>query len=237
MKKNAGDNIEVTSSNWTFKDKGVVENFDSHVSKSVPFYDESHELILRIIPHFFDENTTKIVDFGCSTGVLLEKIKDSFQNRKLDLTGLDVSKEMINHAKSTKNKSIKFTTKDLLSHNIDQVDVFISFYTLQFIKPKYRVDYLKKIYDSLAWGGAFFLFEKQRSPDARFQDIITTSYFKYKESQGYTGDHIYSKYMSLEGVLEPFSEHGNIQILNEVGFTDICPIFKYAPFGGMLCIK
>ena len=43
-----------------------------------------------------------------------------------------------------------------------------------------------KIFKSLNWGGAFFLIEKVRGPDARFQDIMTQIYREFKQDQGYT---------------------------------------------------
>ena len=36
----------------------------------------------------------------------------------------------------------------------------ISYYTLQFILHSVRQQLVNRIYDSLAWGGAFFIFRK-----------------------------------------------------------------------------
>jgi len=237
VKNKAGDGIDTATSKWTFDDKKVVQVFDQHVSKSVPFYAEANKQVLSILPFFFTEPITKIVDFGCSTGTLLNTINSTFTDRDLSLYGFDISKQMIEHAQQNDDNSVSFTTDDLLLSEISDVDVYFSMYTLQFIHPKVRLQYLEKIYNSLNWGGGFFIYEKIRAPDARFQDIFTTSYFKYKESQGYDATNIYSKYMSLEGVLEPFSETGNLHLLKEAGFKDITSIFKFAPFQGWLCIK
>ena len=237
MGRKTGDGIETETSKWTFEDETVVKVFDQHVSKSVPFYAEANKQVLSILPFFFTDPITKIVDFGCSTGTLLNTINSNFYKRDLSLNGFDISKKMINHAQKNCNNSILFTTEDLLLSEISDVDVYFSMYTLQFIQPKVRLQYLEKIYNTLNWGGGFFIYEKVRAPDARFQDIFTTSYFKYKENQGYDATNIYSKYMSLEGVLEPFSEAGNLELLNEAGFKDITSIFKFAPFQGWLCIK
>ena len=81
------------------------------------------------------------------------------------------------------------------------------------------------------------MFEKVRAPDARFQDIINTLYLNYKLDQGYTGDNIVSKMMSLKGVLEPFSTQGNIDLLKRAGFLDIVSVQKYLSFEGFLAIK
>ena len=203
--RKTGDNISLKSS-WTFKDKNVAKNFDEHVSKSVPLYDEGHEIIMDMMPNFFNERT-KIIDIGCSTGALMKKIRNNFLDHELDLVGIDISKEMINEAKrNSSDKTIKFNQQDFIKFklNNESVDIFISYYTIQFIRPQIRMNYLRKIFDTLHWGGAFFWFEKTRGSDARFQDILTNAYFKYKERQGYSSENIYEKYMSLRGVLEPF---------------------------------
>ena len=44
MKKNAGDGIAAQNANWTFAGD-VANQFDDHVSKSVPLYAEGHEII------------------------------------------------------------------------------------------------------------------------------------------------------------------------------------------------
>ena len=236
--RKTGDNISLKSS-WTFKDKNVAKNFNEHVSKSVPLYDEGHEIIIDMLPNFFNERT-KIIDIGCSTGTLVQKIRNNFLDYELDLVGIDISKEMINEAKrNSLDKKIKFNQQDFVKLKLDNesVDIFISYYTIQFIRPQIRMKYLRKIFDTLHWGGAFFWFEKTRGTDARFQDILTNAYFKYKERQGYSSENIYEKYMSLRGVLEPFSTNGNIDLLKEAGFSDFQSILKFGPFEGLLCIK
>ena len=87
----------------------------------------------------------------------------------------DYSKKLIR----SKIKNIKIELKDITKSNLLKSDMIISYYTLQFINPKYRQLVLNKIYKSLNWGGAFFLFEKIRGSDARFQDMYTNLYHDF----------------------------------------------------------
>ena len=119
----------------------------------------------------------------------------------------------------------------------DEISIYISYYTMQFIHTSIRQDFIDKIYKTLEWGGALFLFEKVRAPDARFQDYMTQMYTEYKIKQDYTPDNIISKAQSLKGVLEPFSHSGNIDLLKRAGFKDIMTIYKYICFEGFLAIK
>lgn len=50
-------------------------------------------------------------------------------------------------------------------------------------------------------------------------------------------EEIAAKEKSLRGVMEPFSEKGNLQLLNAAGFEDIETVFRSLPFSGFLAIK
>ena len=82
-----------------------------------------------------------------------------------------------------------------------------------------------------------FFVEKVRGSDARFQDIFVQTYNEFKLSQGFSSEEIISKSRSLKGILEPFSSHGNTQLLKRAGFKDIITVFKYGCFEGYLAIK
>ena len=73
MKIKIDKNINSTNSNWKF-DKNVAKNFNSHVIKSVPFYNISHDLCVSLSEFFLKENG-RCYDIGCSNGALLSKIK------------------------------------------------------------------------------------------------------------------------------------------------------------------
>ena len=237
---NSGDKILTENANWSFKGS-VVKKFDGHISKSVPLYETTHELYLNL-SDFFLMDKSKIIDIGCSTGTFLNKIYLRHDKNKIDkkiyYQGYDNVKEMISFAKK-KNKlnRINFYNKDIEKINFSNSAIISSFYTIQFINPKKRQLIIDKIFKGLNWGGAFFMVEKVRGPDARFQDYLTHIYNDYKLSQGYSKEEIFSKSMSLKGILEPFSTKGNTDMLKRAGFKDIIIIFKYGCFEGYLAIK
>ncbi len=224
--------------NWNFKGK-VVPNFDNHINLSVPLYKEGHELIIKL-SDFFLKNRSNCYDLGCSTGNLLFKLKN-FTNKKVNFFGVDVEKDMTNFAKKKlkkqKIKNIKIENKNLIQTKLKKSDLIICYYTLQFINPEHRQNFLKKIYKALNWGGGFILYEKIRGPDARFQDMYTSLYNDFKEKNGLSIYEIFNKQKSLRGVLEPFSDFGNIGLLKRAGFKDITTISQYLCFKGYLCIK
>ena len=234
-KNNVGDNIAADKGRWSFSGE-VSKTFDEHVSRSVPFYNEGHQLIVDI-QDFFLQDESVCYELGCSTGSLIKLLSENNANEKTKYYGIDNVKEMIKVAESKKIKNAKFLFEDITSYELLDSDMIVSYYTIQFIKPQLRQDVINKIYQSLNWGGAFFLFEKVRANDARFQDYLNSSYNEFKLRNDFTESEIFSKTRSLNGVLEPFSSQGNIDMLRRAGFTDVISIFKYLNFQGFMCIK
>jgi len=240
--KTTGDNISSENADWKFSGK-MVNDFESHVSKSVPIYKRGHELILKLSDYFIKDDST-VYDLGCSTGKLLINLS-KHNEKKINsrFIGIDVEKDMIKYANTQQKKlkinsnKLKFLNKDAVTFDLDNSDFIISFFTIQFIHPKHRQTVIDKIYKSLNWGGAFLFFEKVRYNDARFQDIFTTLYNDYKLDMGYTPEEILNKTRSLKGVMEPFSTQGNLDLLKRAGFKDITTVVTDICFKGFLAIK
>ena len=110
-------------------------------------------------------------------------------------------------------------------------------YTFQFISPSLRQNMLTKIFKSLNWGGAFIMFEKIRGNDARFDNILNSLYLDFKEDNKLSTKDILLKSKSLRGILEPFSDYGNLGLIKRAGFKDIQTIMQSLCFKGYLCIK
>ena len=236
MPEDTGDNIYADIGMWNFND-GVEKTFDNHIKKSVPGYELSHKLVTLLSDPFIKKDSL-VIDLGCSTGTLLRQLFDRQKNKNPKILGVDNQQNMIDKAKSLSNNyPIDFICDDLVEMSLpNDSDMIISFYTMQFISPSVRQDVINKIYSSLNWGGGFFLFEKVRAPDARFQDYINHAFMNYKLND-FTPNEFIAKANSLMGVLEPFSAQGNIDLLRRAGFIDICTISKFLCFQGFLAIK
>ena len=133
---------------WTFKKNSVVKNFDKHIIKSVPHYTESQNLVVSLSNFFLKDGGT-FYDLGCSTGSLIEKVKNNNKEVKAKYIGIDNSKEMISFAKNRKLKNCIFLKKDIVKENFSNADMIVSMFTMQFILPKHRQKTYDKIYKSL----------------------------------------------------------------------------------------
>lgn len=237
FKKRVGQGIQAANSNWTFKGK-VANTFDSHINKSVPFYKEGHQLINQVSDFFIKEDSI-CYEIGCSTGTIIKSLGNRHKNKKKSkFIGIDLEKDMIKFAKKTnKVKNVKLEHANALKYKFKKSDLIISYYTMQFIRPRERQKLFNMIFKSLNWGGAFIMFEKVRARDARFQDLTVALYNEYKLNNGFSPTEIFNKTRSLKGVLEPFSSRGNSELLDRAGFKDYMNIFKYVCFSGFLAIK
>ena len=224
---------------WNFK-KEVANNFYEHINKSVPLYKEGHELIVKL-SDFFLKDKSICYDLGCSTSDLLIQLSKYTNKKKVKFIGFDVEKDMITaskkNIKKNKTKNVKVFNKDFCKSKISKADLIISYYSIQFIDPRRRQEVINKVYKGLNWGGCFVMFEKFRGPDARFQDILTQIYNDFKQSRGFSEKEIFNKSKSLRGVLEPFSDYGNLSLLKRAGFKDISSIAQLINFKGYICIK
>lgn len=235
-----GDGLRAENANWTFAGE-VAEHFDDHVSKSVPFYQEGHELVCALSDFFVKPGST-VYEIGSSTGTLSLKLgQHNAAKAGARFVGIDIMPDMVAIAERKRAKldipNVGFVADDALLMELEPADLVVAYYTVQFVRPSLRQQFIDKIYRTLQWGGGFLLFEKVRGPDARFQDILMTLYNDYKLNQGYTPDEIVSKTRSLKGVLEPFSTQGNVDLLKRAGFSDITTVMKYLCFEGFLAIK
>ncbi|MFK5986404.1 MAG: methyltransferase domain-containing protein [Pseudomonadota bacterium] len=238
-----GDGIKAGRSNWNFADQ-TAKNFDQHIGRSVPFYNQGHQIICDL-SDFFISNNSIAYELGCATGELSLKLAQHNSHKQASFIGIDIEEDMI-HLANEKNLQLQkllgksqcdFIKDDILQFEYQSANLIIAYYTVQFIRPAQRQQLIDLIYQTLNWGGALLLFEKVRANDARFQDITTSLYNDYKIAQGYSAEEIFSKTRSLKGILEPFSTQANLDLLKRAGFVDVTTVFKYICFEGFLAIK
>ncbi|OQX73760.1 MAG: methyltransferase [Campylobacteraceae bacterium 4484_4] len=235
--KPSGDGIRAKAAGWRF-DGDVSEQFERHIRRSVPLYDEGHNLICKL-SDFFVKEGSQVYEIGASTGLLSYRLATHHAFRKnTRFTGIEIEEEMVHKATRTyRSENLTFLQEDVNTFAFEKADLIVSYYTIQFIRPSLRQQLIDRIYEALNWGGAFIMFEKVRGPDARFQDIFTSIYTDYKLEQGYSAEEIVNKAQSLKGVLEPFSTQGNLDLLARAGFVDVTTVMKHIPFEGFLAIK
>ena len=96
---NSGDNIKSKNASWSFGGD-TYKNFDSHIKKSVPLYEETHSLYLNFSDFFLQDNS-RIIDIGSSTGTFLMNLFKKHQKTRkgLKFEGYDSIKKMIDYSR------------------------------------------------------------------------------------------------------------------------------------------
>ena len=219
-------------------DEEVAAVFDDMLERSVPFYKESQK-----ITEFFALKNLKedgvLYDLGCSTASLLINIHRSL-DVNAELIGLDNSEAMLAQAKrkcEAYGAKINVLNADILEYEYKKADVFISNYTLQFIRPLVREELIKKIASSLKKEGVFIFSEKVISHHSKLNKDLIECYYDFKKEQGYSEYEIMQKREALENVLVPYSEEENIKMALNCGFSHCEVVFRWANFATFIAIK
>jgi len=219
-------------------DEDVAAVFDDMLERSVPFYKESQ----NITEFFALKNLSQdgiLYDLGCSTATTLLNI-----HRKLEvnasLIGLDNSQAMLLQAKrkcEAYGADIEVLNADILQYDYKNADVFISNYTLQFIRPLVREELIKKIASSLKKEGVFIFSEKIISNNKKLSKDVIECYYKFKKEQGYSEYEIVQKREALENILVPYTEAENIEMALKSGFSHCEVVFRWANFATFIALK
>ena len=219
-------------------DEEVAAVFDDMLQRSVPFYKESQK-----ITEFFAlkqlENGGIAYDLGCSTATLLINISRKLSKRAT-LIGLDNSEAMLEQARKkceAFRADIELANADILEYEYKEADLFISNYTLQFIRPLIREELVKKISASLKKEGIFIFSEKVISHHPKLNKDLIECYYDFKKEQGYSEYEIMQKREALENVLVPYSEDENIKMAKNCGFSHCEVVFRWANFATFIAIK
>lgn len=221
----------------------VAEVFDDMVSRSVPFYDEIHKIILDIAGRL-DLDGKRIYDIGCSTGTTIS-ILDAFLKKEKDATaqfvGIDNSAPMLKKCQTKLSKK-KISNVELIQGNAEdqklaKSGMVIMNYTLQFIPVKNRLDILKRIYRSLEKGGVFIYAEKIKAENKAVNELLIDLYYDFKRRNGYSEMEIAQKREALENVLIPHTPEDQLQLLKEAGFKKAETLFRWYNFACFIGIK
>jgi tRNA (cmo5U34)-methyltransferase len=161
-----GDKIKAKKGAWNFKNINHSK-FEQHISQSVPGYYESHNYI-SFLSDFFLSSGSTVYDIGCSTGNLIAKLSDYNKNKvNIKFIGIEPEKKFkkqfinnISNLKKNKDHKFFFTNKSIQEIKLKECNLAISYYTLQFIHPKFRQKIIDEIYSKLTWGGGFFFLKK-----------------------------------------------------------------------------
>jgi tRNA (cmo5U34)-methyltransferase len=225
---------------FEFNDR-VADVFDDMLDRSVPFYRQVIEMTAEIMGRSLKPGD-RVYDLGCSTGTTLLFLARELAHKKLDFIGVDNSKAMLDRALRKVQMFSMSGSIDFIEHDITRVELaeaggVILNYTLQFITPAIRGDFLRRICNELRDGGVLILSEKVVCTDSERNEQFLGSYHLYKKRRGYSELEIANKREALENVLTPLSIEENSSLLRQAGFTRVDTFFQWFNFVSFVACK
>jgi len=237
-KRAVDDTITAVPGEWRF-DEDVSKAFDSHVRKSVPFYEEIQRMVLELSEYFVRDQSV-VCDLGSSTGTTLDLLSTTHAGKDdVQFIGYDLSEFMISEAKKkVVRPNVRFYRRNILDVEFSPPPNFVtSLFTLQFLTLAERRKLLLRIYQNLIEGGGLLFVEKVCAEHSSLEDIWTELYWDFKRRQGFTPEQILEKANSIRGVLKPLSADENRDLLFQSGFNQVEIFFKWYNWAGFLAVK
>jgi tRNA (cmo5U34)-methyltransferase len=211
------------------------------LDRSIPFYQTVIELSASMIRQLVSPGS-RVYDLGCSTGTTLLALSRLLSDMDIQFTGIDNAPAMIDKAQRKtemyrKSSVIQFYTDDITRADLPGADVIICNYTLQFIRPLRRPEFISRLYTSLNPGGMLLISEKVISQHSRLNRKYIDLYYGFKRKQGYSELEIATKREALENVLIPFSIQENKDLLTSCDFTEVETFFQWVNFASFVALK
>lgn len=225
---------------FSFNDR-VAEVFDDMLSRSIPHYRSVIDGMAQLLACRSPQGTT-LYDLGCSTGTTLLELSRRMPAGRYRYIGFDNAPAMLDKARKKsamfgKGDLLAFHEEDITTCALPQAAAVICNYTMQFLRPLTRLDFVQRIHAALPEDGLFFLSEKTISHAKRLNRDFIDIYHDFKRQQGYSELEIAAKREALENVLIPFSVEENIALLREAGFVEVEPYFQWFNFTALVAIK
>jgi tRNA (cmo5U34)-methyltransferase len=190
---------------WTFHNREVAKRFDSHVRETLPWYDLATHGTSHLIKAYTPENGL-IYDIGASTGNIGRSIAGIVENRKIELIGIENSREM----KEMYNSPGEIVIADAVDYQYKPFDVAVLFLTLMFIPVKKREILLDTLHERLNPGGAIIIVDKIPLLPGYLGSTIHRWTMKQKQIGGISPAEIAEKELSLVGVQRPLDVESHL---------------------------
>jgi tRNA (cmo5U34)-methyltransferase len=225
----------VPAGKWEF-DPSVTSVFDDMIARSIPDYASMREIVESFAARYGAEGGT-LLDLGCSTGLSIK----AFLNRAKRIIGVEVSESMLDVVteKFGSFMNVQIEALDLRTGfpAVQDVDVTLAVFTLQFIPVEHRRRVVRSVYEALRPGGAFILAEKVLGESASNQAAFVEVYHRFKERQGYSREEVDRKALALEGRLVANTAHENVAMLRAAGFREVECIWRWVNFAAWVAVR
>ena len=210
--------------NWTFKNKGVAKEFDTHVRESLPWYDLVSGAVAHSVRHYLPENGV-MYDIGASTGNIGKLLDESLTARKAKLISIENAAEMAEHFEAQGTLEIA----DCTTYDYQPFDVATIFLLLMFLTMEQRQNLIANLIAKCNKGGAIIIVDKIETKANYIGTINRRLTLAGKVATGVSPEQIIAKELSLAGIQRPLQANELPDIAEQ--------FFRFGEFAGWIIEK
>ena len=206
---------------WTFKDRSVAENFETHVRGQLPWYDHATWIVQHFGRHYLPQGG-RMYDLGASTGNITNCLKDEIESREVEAVSIDNSEQMKEQWRGVG----QFVVADVETYSYEKYDFGVCFLLLMFLAPAKQRQLLHTLVQSIAPGGCLIVFDKTDQFEGYLSTVVHRLTMAGKVKTGVDPEDIIKKELSLAGIQRPirpdqllFREHNAKEIFR---FGEFC---------------
>lgn len=217
----------------------VAEVFPDMIARSVPGYAATLRLIGSIADRHVPEGG-RVYDLGCSLGAGSRSVHRQIGDRA-EIIAVDSSPAMIDTLTRGLAKDniscIHPRLQDIRETDVEQADLTLLNFTLQFIPLEDRTRLLQRIAVGTKPGGVLVLSEKISFEDPDVQEEMTALHEAFKRENGYDDLEIARKRKALEHVLIPETLATHQSRLKEAGFASATVWLQCFNFVSLIVVR
>lgn len=207
----------------TFNFDMVADNFISHLTGQLPWYESFVNGMLPEIASFYVRADSRVYDFGASTGNVQARINPVLLSRNADFIPIEKNQKMIENYWGKQSKKVlqaDFTTTVLSPYSFATAIL-----ALCFVHPHFRGDFISEMKKNCEKGGAFLILEKFENRGGSLGTIFNRITWANKISSNQSIEMVVDKELGLSGVQFPLSD-------SEVEGMDL--VYAYGDFRAYL---
>lgn len=211
--------------------------FDELFFKVMPHYQEMMEAIIEAIP-FSKQDNLKIIDLGCGTGNLTQKLITAYPNAYV--TCIDMAENMLKIVKTKlkRKRKVNFWLGDICDFDYSgKYDAIVASMVLHHIDKKDKVKFYRKLYNALSKGGVFYAMDIFVAPDKYLQKLYMNKWKTFMKTNGLPKKKVNDMIARHQREDRPVVFEDELSIMRKTGFTHVDVILKhynFAVYGGKI---
>jgi len=216
-----------------FEEEAV--EFDKTILRLIPHYTEMIDALVLSIPFKKDEHIS-VIDLGCGTGTVAQKIKNAFPNSKISC--VDIAENMIKIAQNKLGEKMDYYVCNFYEFNFEKkYDVIVSSLALHHLaNDDDKKMFYEKIYNALNKNGVFYNADVVLASNEHLQYLYMAKWKAFM-NKSVSLEEIENKwFVNYKAEDRPTSLMNHINWLRDIGFNGVDVVWKYynyAVYGGV----